>query len=248
MTRSSLPRAAAHLSDSLHHNLNAYALAASVAGVGILALATPAQAKVVYTPSNIPIPINAGLVGLDLNNDGINDFVFSDTYQLPGGTHHLIAAPRQKGNRIWSVRTSKFYRRSHHYCVATLQSNTKVGAHSPFEKKQSPLLMDWGSRGTYGCPWTYLNVGKDQGTAYIGLTFRIKGSVHFGWARVHMNGAGQTEYITGYAYETIRHKPIITGKTTGKVLTLEPASLGHLARGASGLSAWRTTNSATASH
>jgi len=46
--------------------------------------------------------------------------------------------------------------------------------------------------------------------------------------------------LTGYAYETIPGKAIITGKTHGPdVITLQDASLGHLARGASGLSAWR---------
>jgi hypothetical protein len=46
--------------------------------------------------------------------------------------------------------------------------------------------------------------------------------------------------LTGYAYETIPNKPIIAGKTKGPdVITLEPATLGHLAQGASGISAWR---------
>ena len=46
--------------------------------------------------------------------------------------------------------------------------------------------------------------------------------------------------LTGYAYETVPNKPIITGKTTGPdVITLDPATLGHLAQGASGISAWR---------
>ncbi len=36
------------LSESLQRHLNAYALAASAAGVGMLALAQPAEAKIVY--------------------------------------------------------------------------------------------------------------------------------------------------------------------------------------------------------
>jgi hypothetical protein len=40
--------------------------------------------------------------------------------------------------------------------------------------------------------------------------------------------------LTGYAYETIPNKPIIAGKTKGPdVFTVQPGSLGHLARGAS---------------
>jgi hypothetical protein len=45
---------------------------------------------------------------------------------------------------------------------------------------------------------------------------------------------------TGYAYETIPNKPIITGKTKGPdVITLDPATLGHLAVGASQIPTWR---------
>ena len=47
---SRIPR---QLSDSLHHRLNAYALAAGAAGVSLLALAGPAQARIVYTPGHV---------------------------------------------------------------------------------------------------------------------------------------------------------------------------------------------------
>jgi hypothetical protein len=51
MKRSLHPaRTPARLSDSLHHRLNVYALAASAAGMGLLALARPAEGKIVYTP------------------------------------------------------------------------------------------------------------------------------------------------------------------------------------------------------
>jgi len=49
-----------------------------------------------------------------------------------------------------------------------------------------------------------------------------------------------TATLTGYAYETIPNKPIIAGKTHGPdVITLQDASLGHLARGASAIPSWR---------
>jgi len=51
-----------------------------------------------------------------------------------------------------------------------------------------------------------------------------------------------TATLTGYAYESVPGKPIITGKTKGPdVATVQPASLGHLAAGASGIPAWRDT-------
>jgi len=46
--------------------------------------------------------------------------------------------------------------------------------------------------------------------------------------------------MSGYAYETIPNKPITAGKTEGPdVITVQPATLGHLAAGASAIPAWR---------
>lgn len=90
------------LSGSVHQQLNAYALAASAAGVGVLALARPTEAKIVYTPTNLQCPCN-----IDLNNDGTNDFAigYSSGAVRPDesfGTY--TARGLNKGNRIWGVR------------------------------------------------------------------------------------------------------------------------------------------------
>ena len=78
MKRSSRPRRTAELPKSLHHQLKMYALAASAAGVGMLALSPPAEAKIVYTPANVHIRYPM-IVPLDVNHDGVNDFAFSNT-------------------------------------------------------------------------------------------------------------------------------------------------------------------------
>jgi len=49
MKRSPRPRKTAELPRSLHQQLNLYAIAAGAAGVGMFALAQPADAKIVYT-------------------------------------------------------------------------------------------------------------------------------------------------------------------------------------------------------
>jgi len=78
---------------------------------------------------------------------------------------------------------------------------------------------------------------------YLGLRFVIKGQIHYGWARAtasqtskRMGNTSITATLTGYAYETVPNKPIITGKTEGPdVITMQPdvrpGSLGGLARG-----------------
>src|SRR5690349_15424476 len=74
MKRSPRPRAAAELSKSLNHQLSMYALATSAAGVGLLALASPAKAKIIYTPAHVKVFLGVQPVPVDLNHDGTVDF------------------------------------------------------------------------------------------------------------------------------------------------------------------------------
>jgi hypothetical protein len=80
LKRSSGPRKTANLSESIHRQLSMYAFAASAAGVRILATAQQAEAKIVYTPANIKIVQNGGLITFDLNHDGIPDFGLSNKF------------------------------------------------------------------------------------------------------------------------------------------------------------------------
>jgi hypothetical protein len=86
---------------------------------------------------------------------------------------------------------------------------------------------------------------------FLGLKFRIKGKVHYGWARLNVTVGNSriSATLTGYAYETIPGKSIIAGATKGpddaeptaslNTPTPEPVTLGALAMGAPGLSVWR---------
>ena len=74
--RKPLTRPATNLAANINQRLLGYATAATAAGVGVLALAQPAEAKIVYTPVNIPITLNGPAVQVDLNHDGIIDFSF----------------------------------------------------------------------------------------------------------------------------------------------------------------------------
>jgi hypothetical protein len=85
------------------------------------------------------------------------------------------------------------------------------------------------------------------------LKFKIKGKTHYGWARLTVTDKNTviTATLTGYAYETIPNKPILTGKTRGldddyqptpaslKTHTSKPTTLGALALGAPGLAIWK---------
>jgi hypothetical protein len=98
---------------------------------------------------------------------------------------------------------------------------------------------------TYDGPWA--PAGGTEKNRYVGLKFVIGGQIHFGWARFNVRmrlprQGGLVAVLTGYAYETVANKPILTGQTKGADLAQaqpEPATLGRLAEGATGLEAWR---------
>jgi hypothetical protein len=249
-------RPTSNFSEPISQRLNMYALAAGAAGVGMLASAQPAQARVVYTPANIPIVQNGGPVELDLNHDGIGDFQFSNVYTTerkrpPEGFHQssLAVYPAQPSNRVRAVESHGAFE------AAALHKGKDVGQHSPFQPAQSALIMVACAGGTSGggCGGEWLKVKQ----AYLGLKFVINGKVHFGWARVRLAGESSPT-IVGYAYETVPNKRILTGqkKESAEIATDEPVSLSAppartatlalLAMGSPALSIWRRDESAPA--
>jgi len=206
--RTSLPLA-------LEHRLNTHALAASAAGVGLLALAQPAEAKIVFTPVHQKLPINQDFY-IDLNHDGTNDFSFRAGH---GGQGHdtfvvstyanLFAFPPQ-GNGV----VGKTY-------GSALSRGASIGPNSPLVNRQSVGMGGYATldgQGGYWGPWA--NGGQGVQHRYLGLEFLISGKVHFGWARFNVrvfydNRARVDAVLTGYAYETVPNKPIIAGKTKG---------------------------------
>ena len=86
-------RPTTQLSSAQSQQLKAYALAASAAGVGLLALTHPAEAEVVYTPAHFTFKGVRASVFIDVNHDGLNDYQlnlintreFDVLYVLPWG-------------------------------------------------------------------------------------------------------------------------------------------------------------------
>jgi hypothetical protein len=239
-----------------------YALTAVASGVGVLAMAQPAECKIVYTPAHIWIGLN-DKIPLDLNHDGKTDFVFYKTLHRTGqgqySVWNLQVYPTRTMNEILPVSRAPQY-------ASALVPGSRVGPKSPF----SPGLeiIEGGyvlrSRGSGACVGAWYNVRND----YLGLQFIIKGKKHFGWARMNVTCSVSqhklTALLTGFAYETIPNRPIITGKIKGpdeidrtvERLTPhslsapipEPSMLGLLAMGSPGLSIWRRKDSAEALH
>jgi hypothetical protein len=223
MERNSGGRPIATLSESTSRLLESYALAASAAGVGILALAVPVEGKIVYTPANVKIT-HGGSYKLDLNHDGITDFTLQDTFATNTSTFisRLSVSPAAgNGAQGWTG--------AQRYAFA-LKPGAKIGQADYFPGRQLASVVAGPGGSSPGYTGSWVNV-KNR---YLGLKFKIKGQTHYGWARlsVQVKNVRVTGTLTGYAYETVPHKPIIAGKTKGPdVMTVAPASLGALAAG-----------------
>jgi hypothetical protein len=256
------PRKTVNLSDSLHKQLNRYALAASVAGVSALALAPPADAKVVYTPAHVHIRPRQQPFPLDLNHDGIIDFYILHSYSHDGGEHLLAACQHFQsydGQFCFNTNSSNVIRatnpKSGNY-EAALRYGAKIQRGDRFVTTGSEILASFCCySGTSGSRWLgpWANGGKGVKNRYLGLKFKIKGRYHFGWARLTVTTTSDNfiATLTGYAYETIPGKAIVAGQTksTDEIAQVNPAaltapapgpvSLGALALGAPGLSIWK---------
>jgi hypothetical protein len=239
----------APLSDLVHRNLNMYALAATAAGVGALAMTQPAEAKIVYTPANVSITPGT-TVPIDLNNDGTVDFNLTNWNSKAQSSgivsSSLSAQPAQPGNAIWGY----VNRKSHVVSAAALPAGFQIAANKRFHIFTNSMA------GRYANAFEHEDTcrGKWQQASkkYLGLRFMINGRVHYGWARLDVSCNGNVSgTLTGYAYESIPNKPIITGKTKGSDIedhtftasAPEPATLWSLALGSPALSVWRRNQS-----
>jgi hypothetical protein len=241
------------LQAKLDKNLHAYATAACAAGVSLLACAAPAAGKVVYTPANSYI-LPHKMLNLDLNHDGIADFQFSNyLYGSRGFRGELKIAAQSSRNAIWGTGTS----------ASALGAGMKVGANKHFQGAHGRMARLFGSC-TAVCSWGSVGPWVDVTRRYLGLKFSINGKLHYGWARLNVtvNLNGVYSVLTGYAYETVPNKSIVTGQTKGDTdasdggqtaASIEadappPAMLGLLARGAGGLDIWRKRQANTTNH
>jgi len=194
------PRAMSRLSESTQRRLNAYELAATAAGVGMLALVTPSEAKIVYTPTHRVI--KGGMsYKLDLNRDGVVDFTLSNA----GGS--LSVSPAA-GNGVSGFNSNS---RGPGFASA-LKRGALIGTRRYFPGRIMAWVGTTGDGGTVsGGSW--VNV-KNR---YLGLKFKISAKAHYGWARLSVqvddSERSITAVLTGYAYETVPRRPIKAGET-----------------------------------
>jgi hypothetical protein len=251
-------RAPSKLSESVHHQLMMYALAAGAAGVSAIALAPPADAKIIYTKTNTPILVNTPYL-LDLNHDGTTDFTFlygesnysNHDFYIKWAGFIVQGSQITKGfyNSVVTTQPNRFG------FAADLPPNAPVWKKRNFASQKEHMAVCEVTRTSLHSSAASSGPWRNVQSRYLGLKFSISGQIHYGWARLNVKLNKKCNFVitlTGYAYETIPNKLIFTGHTRGPddisveephaALTLptsEPATLGLLAMGSPGLSVWR---------
>jgi hypothetical protein len=254
------------ISDSLNRQLNTYAQVAAAAGVSVLALAGASEAEVVYTETHQVTHSDFPLY-IDLNHDGINDFLLRATYYA--GSGGIVDVGLDAKGIADNLVAGRHFRSSGGYffsAASALQAGALIGPKGNFSVRDPFMAMEvfnrLGTQYSDQGPWAVK--GKGVRNRYLGLRFMIDGKVHYGWARISITIGHSRQLddvvgtLTGYAYETIPDKPILAGRTTGSdVVTVQPetgepmptaplaapasapATLGLLAKGALALDLWR---------
>jgi hypothetical protein len=202
------PRSKSSLSETLDRRLKMYSLAASAAGVSILALALPADAEVVVTAKNLTVvagsPVYIEMTGVGKANVEIvaNSSRFYEALiiaPLPGGEAAIHLSPLNI------------------YDVSRLVPGAIVGPQIQFDTTGNDAVFagfysytvcfsDTCVSGIY-----FLGVWPANGSsAYLGLKFGIAGHIHYGWVRLSVTSLHPVAAkITAYGYETEPDTPIV---------------------------------------
>jgi hypothetical protein len=239
-------RVPSQLSESMHRRLSAYTLAASAAGVGMLALVQPAEARIVYTPAHLNC---SDFCYVNLNHDGQVDLSVHG-----GGSTSATSCAFVTGvgvnafTSLYSPRNTVVGKGTSWRFVSALPAGVLIGAANNSVGNMALRKPNRCNHTTaFTGPWA--NGGKGVKNRYLGLKFYFKKQAHYGWLRFNVAVHRQHNPVfqvtlTGYAYETVPNKPILAGQEHGK----DEATLGHLATGASAIPAWRVKPAAATTH
>jgi hypothetical protein len=214
---------AKNLSNLVQHRLNSYALAATAAGVGALAVSQPVEAKVIYTPANISVH---GGTKLYLNNGPHADFEFCESTNISSCFGEVAQGPQ---GFVWELKIKPVDNgvaiRGTGSTASALGAGVVIETSAGFVQGHDLMAECVASAGTtcHG-PW------KKVTNRYLGLQFKIGGKIHYGWARLTTNWAENSATVTGYAYQSIANQSILTGQTTDEDGSTD-RTLGALALG-----------------
>lgn len=191
--------------------------------------ATLTGATIIYTdvnPDSVILKSFTDTFKLDLNSDGVNDFMFLRSYKEDRCGDGLL------GSFAWDNNLSVMPANGSHAIMTnrsnlppTLDSSTAISPDSSWATTSQVLL--YGAANANGHCITSLP--KIQGywlnvsDKYIGLKFNKGNNTYYGWARFtstyHVDSRGRNLLVLGnfiikdYAYNSTPNQPILAGQT-----------------------------------
>jgi hypothetical protein len=202
----------------------AYSLAAGAAAVAATSEQS-AEAEVVYSglqninnvPSIDPPYPDPYRLFLDLDGDGFTDMALQNAFF--GGVPYQGLTITTFPGQVVGFRAGAFnYAYVQNLSEGALIDSTTVG----------PTFF--GSMASPTNPNSQFNSAPD---AYLGFSFPISGSTHFGWMRVGIDNVNASFLVKDWAYESESGVGIHAGEVP------EPTTLGLLAAGAAGVALLR---------
>ena len=238
-----------NLNDNLEKKLFAYAIGAGAVATGLIPLAEPAQAEVVFVPTHVHLNSNQSFA---IDIQGTTEFTLTDKlYVLTGSFSTALLSVTAAASAAVVGRNQK---------AAAMKPGNVVGPAKPFQPNKA--LLAGAFKDSQGSQASVFGPFAQTTQRYLGLKFVLNGDVHYGWVRFAAVLADDNRppsvraLMTGYAYETTPNKPIQVGQTSDdpfasqlfpkgdNATQLQPATLGVLALGSTGIETWRREGSA----
>ena len=194
------------MNTSLKKQLKRY----SALSAGLISCA--ANAQVVETDIRDEVTLFNSSYNVDVDGDGLVDFVFSHYYSTYGAYsfNSFLEIGGVNSNSIIGF-TSYTYSSN---MAVKLYPNTEINSLNSF--LSSGVLL--GVRGNGLSIYTTSTFGHwiaDCSDNYVGVKFDINGNTHYGWIRIVVNDA-QEFYIAKWGYESQPDTPITTPEITDK--------------------------------
>lgn len=261
-----MPARSADPVSTLARHITQYSLAAAVAGVGVMALASPVQGEVVFTKKTIPIPVSdLGVegVGISLANNGVDDLKLTlSSFEVFGNFGmRLNAVNAAAGRGVVGANSFGNFKYG-----SALARGAKIGPSANFVSAACGGSY-FSCADAVGLAESHISTSRvvsgkwsgDVKNRYLGVRFRMNGETHYGWVRLTVNTNVELKIsatVTGYAYETVANKAILAGTAAGSgaasdgkpvaqfhnsadIQNRNAPSLGMLAAGAEALPIWR---------
>ncbi|MFI5219411.1 MAG: T9SS type A sorting domain-containing protein [Bacteroidia bacterium] len=178
------------------------------------------NAQIVYTDVN-PDLTSTGAYNLDLNNDGINDFVIKHTSSLaiglfcPGGTrtnNAVRVTPLGSNQVLDTIYSAVNYSRK-------LLLNTVIDSSTLTWKNDSNQIIRTSTFSCFGGAGGYHWVNSTSGywlgstDGYLGLKLIFSGNTYFGWLRMSVPSTAISFALKDYAYNSVPNQFILAGDT-----------------------------------